>query len=51
MVSLHFLDLVQQYSDYVIALNDGELVFQGDPAEIDDVRFKDIYGKDAERIG
>ncbi|MFK7801702.1 MAG: phosphonate ABC transporter ATP-binding protein, partial [Anaerolineae bacterium] len=36
MVSLHFLDLVQQYSDHVIALNDGELVFQGDPAEIDD---------------
>ncbi|MFK7805022.1 MAG: phosphonate ABC transporter ATP-binding protein, partial [Anaerolineae bacterium] len=51
MVSLHFLDLVQQYSDHVIALNDGELVFQGDPAEIDDARFKDIYGKDAERIG
>ena len=51
LVSLHFLDLVQQYSDHVIALNDGELVFQGDPAEIDDVRFKDIYGKDAERIG
>lgn len=51
MVSLHFLDLVQQYSDHVIALNNGELVFQGDPAEIDDARFKDIYGKDAERIG
>lgn len=51
MVSLHFLDLVQQYSDSVIALNDGQLVFQGKPEEIDDQRFRDIYGKDAERIG
>ncbi|MEM8856811.1 MAG: phosphonate ABC transporter ATP-binding protein [Chloroflexota bacterium] len=51
MVSLHFLDLVQQYSDQVIALNEGQLVFQGKPEEIDDQRFQDIYGKDAERIG
>ena len=51
LISLHFLDLVQQYSDQVIALNGGELVFQGKPEEIDDVRFKEIYGKDAERIG
>ena len=51
MVSLHFLDLVQQYSDQVIALNEGKLVFQGTPDKIDDQRFRDIYGKDAERIG
>ena len=51
LCSLHFLDLVQQYGDEVIALNDGQLVFQGKPSEIDDVRFKEIYGKDAERIG
>lgn len=51
LCSLHFLDLVQQYGDHVIALNDGELVFEGTPAEIDDARFKDIYGKEAERIG
>ena len=51
LCSLHFLDLVQQYGDYVIALNDGELVFEGMPSEIDDERFRDIYGKDAERIG
>ena len=51
LCSLHFLDLVQQYSDRVIALNDGKLVFEGAPDEIDDQRFKDIYGKDAERIG
>lgn len=51
LCSLHFLDLVQQYGDSVIALNGGKLVFQGKPSAIDDVRFKEIYGKDAERIG
>ena len=51
LCSLHFLDLVQQYGDRVIALNEGQLVFEGLPSEIDDVRFKEIYGQDAERIG
>ncbi len=51
LCSLHFLDLVQEYGDRVIALNEGQLVFEGPPSEIDDARFKDIYGKDAERIG
>ncbi|MFN8454296.1 MAG: phosphonate ABC transporter ATP-binding protein [Anaerolineae bacterium] len=49
--SLHFLDLVQRYADRVIALNQGKLVFEGLPHEIDDRRFREIYGKDAERIG
>ncbi len=51
LCSLHFLDLVQQYGDHVIALNDGQVVFEGTPREIDDERFKEIYGKEAERIG
>jgi phosphonate transport system ATP-binding protein len=49
--SLHFLDLVQQYADRAIALNEGQLVFDGLPHEIDDERFKEIYGQEAERIG
>ena len=49
--SLHFLDLVHQYADRVIALNEGKLVFEGTPAEIDDAKFKEIYGKEAERVG
>jgi phosphonate transport system ATP-binding protein len=49
--SLHFLDLVQRYADRVIALKDGKLVFEGLPHEIDDRRFKAIYGEEAERIG
>ncbi len=49
--SLHFLDLVQRYADRVIALKDGELMFDGPPSDIDDERFKEIYGEDAQRIG
>lgn len=51
LCSLHFLDLVQQYSDRVIALNEGRLVFEGKPDEINDQRFEEIYGKEAQRIG
>lgn len=51
LCSLHFLDLVHRYADRVIALNDGKLVFDGLPKEIDDERFKEIYGKEAERVG
>jgi len=49
--SLHFLDLVHKYSDRAIALNEGKLVFDGLPSEIDDDRFKAIYGQEAERVG
>ncbi|MES0360053.1 MAG: phosphonate ABC transporter ATP-binding protein [Anaerolineales bacterium] len=51
LCSLHFLDLVHRYADRAIALNDGLLMFDGPPGEIDDEKFKDIYGKEAERIG
>jgi phosphonate transport system ATP-binding protein len=51
LCSLHFLDLVHRYADRVIALNEGKLVFDGLPQAIDDQRFKEIYGKEAERVG
>jgi phosphonate transport system ATP-binding protein len=51
LCSLHFLDLVQEYGQRVIALNEGKLVFEGSPEEIDDERFRDIYGQEAERVG
>ncbi len=50
LCSLHFLDLVHRYASNAIALKDGELVFQGKPKEIDDSKFKDIYGQEAERV-
>lgn len=51
LCSLHFLDLVHRYADRAIALNEGELVFDGLPSEINDEKFKEIYGRDAERVG
>lgn len=51
LCSLHFLDLVHRYADRAIALNKGELVFDGEPKAIDDERFKAIYGQEAERVG
>ena len=51
LCSLHFLDLVHRYADRAIALNHGKLMFDGPPEEIDDERFKEIYGKEAERVG
>jgi phosphonate transport system ATP-binding protein len=51
LCSLHFLDLVHRYADRAIALNEGMLMFDGSPEEIDDQKFKDIYGQEAERVG
>lgn len=51
LCSLHFLDLVHRYGQRVIALNEGKLVFEGLPSQIDDEMFKDIYGQEAERVG
>ena len=51
LCSLHFLDLVHRYADRVIALNEGQLVFEGAPQDIDDAKFKEIYGQEAERVG
>lgn len=51
LCSLHFLDLVHRYADRAIALNKGRLMFDGPPKAIDDEKFKEIYGKEAERVG
>ena len=50
MCSLHFLSLARAYADRVIALKDGLLEFDGPPEEIDEKRFKEIYGEDAVRV-
>ncbi|MCH7663295.1 MAG: ATP-binding cassette domain-containing protein [Chloroflexi bacterium] len=49
--SLHFLDIVHRYADWVVALNEGRVVFEGLPKEINDETFKEIYGQEAERVG
>ncbi|MEN8241818.1 MAG: phosphonate ABC transporter ATP-binding protein [Chloroflexota bacterium] len=54
LCSLHYLDLVQQYSTQVVGLKDGEVVYKGSRKEIramTDREFKDIYGEEAVRVG
>ncbi len=48
--NLHFLSLVRQYATRVIALKDGEMVYQGDPSDIDKEWFKKIYGEEAQEV-
>ncbi|MBM4421628.1 MAG: phosphonate ABC transporter ATP-binding protein [Chloroflexi bacterium] len=48
--SLHFLSLARRYGTRVIALKDGRVAFDGKPAEIDERRFKEIYGEDAVEV-
>ena len=45
--SLHFLSLARRYGTRILALKAGQIVFDGLPAEIDETRFKAIYGEDA----
>jgi phosphonate transport system ATP-binding protein len=46
--SLHDIDLVQRYASRLLALRDGELVFEGHPDGFDKKTFREIYGEDAE---
>jgi phosphonate transport system ATP-binding protein len=48
--SLHFLSLARKYGSHVMALKDGVIAYQGKPADIDEQRFKEIYGQDAEEV-
>ena len=50
LCSLHFLSLARTYADRILALKDGMIVFDGSPKEIDDDRFREIYGEEAERV-
>jgi phosphonate transport system ATP-binding protein len=50
LCSLHFLSLARAYADRIIALKDGRMEFDGHPDEIDEKRFRDIYGEDAVRV-
>ena len=47
---LHILSLARRYGTRIIALKDGKLVFDGLPEEIDERKFKEIYGEEAEKV-
>lgn len=48
--NLHFLSLVRQYATRVIALKGGELVYEGDPQNIDQAWFEKIYGAGSKEV-
>jgi len=47
MCSLHFLSLARRYGTRLIALKAGQIVYDGLPVDIDEHRFKEIYGEEA----
>jgi len=50
IANLHFLSLVRQYATRVIAMKGGQIVFEGDPKEINDAWFEKIYGQGAKEV-
>jgi len=50
IANLHFLSLVRQYATRVIAMKSGQIVFEGDPKQIDDAWFEKIYGQGAKEV-
>ncbi len=48
--SLHFLSLARKYGSRVVALKDGMVVYDGTPETVDNERFREIYGEDAEEV-
>lgn len=48
--NLHFLSLVRRYATRVIALKSGEVMYDGDPKNIDNKWFEAIYGEGAKEV-
>lgn len=47
LCNLHFLSLARRYANRLVALKDGQIVFDGPPVEVDQKRFLEIYGEEA----
>lgn len=45
LINLHFLDLARTYGKRLIGLREGQLVFDGDIADVGDETFHEIYGR------
>ncbi len=45
IINLHFLDLARNYGKRLIGLRAGELVYDGDIADVDEQTFRGIYGR------
>lgn len=51
LVNLHQVDFAMEFSDRIVALKGGKLVFNGSPSELDDALIAEIYGTDEEGEG
>lgn len=45
IINLHFLDLARTYGKRLIGLRSGELVYDGDIADVGEETFREIYGR------
>ncbi len=46
LASLHQVEYAQEFSDRIIGINSGRIVFDGAPEELTDVAISEIYGKE-----
>jgi phosphonate transport system ATP-binding protein len=46
IVNLHQVDVAMKYSDRIIAVNKGKVVFNGSPNKLTTERISDIYGSE-----
>jgi phosphonate transport system ATP-binding protein len=47
LVNLHQVDVALKYSDRIIGINQGRVVYDGSPKEITEEMIHDIYGSEA----
>lgn len=45
LVNLHFIDMARDYADRIIGMRDGQVVFDGTPAQASNAVFEEIYGR------
>jgi len=45
IINLHFLDLARSYGQRLVGLRDGELVYDGQIADVGEETFREIYGR------
>ena len=50
LISLHNVALARQYCDRIVALRQGELVYDGPPLGLDIARLQQLYGTQAEQL-
>jgi phosphonate transport system ATP-binding protein len=50
VVSLHNVAMARKYCDRIIALRAGQLVFDGPPMALDDLRLRNLYGANTDEL-